>query len=315
MCSWLPERVVLLCAPAVAACGPELVFTHTAALRGRFDAVELGADPADLHHSGGGRVLHRRLPDGEVDAVFQPGMDGVRLLAVEERGGATTALVAARDAAFVWGADGAAEPLIDFAGGAGVRAGGAGGGVWALLQAAPACRLWWLRPGAALEVQALPAAACAAEQLAVDAAGERVFIPGEGGLFVADGAGLSVAAEARGVRIAYEPLTGAVVVGSPGSAEVVAWGPDDGERWRVELPFPVVDLTVLGETGLVVALLLTGDGAAIALLDGATGDGLQSLDLPTVPGGVRAGPVGSTVVTWAPDELHAFRVDAAQLVR
>lgn len=315
MCSWLPERAVYLCAPALAACGPNLVFTHTAALRGRFDAVELGADPATLHHSGGGRVQRRVLPDGAVEAVFQPGVDGVRLLAVEERGGAATALVAARDAAFLWGADGVAEPLIDFAGGAGVRAGGAGGGVWALLQAAPACRLWWLRPGAEPEGQALPAAACAAEQLAVDAAGERAFIPGEGGLFVADGAGLTVSSAAPGGRVAIEPLTGAVVVGAPGSAEVVAWSPDDGERWRVELPFPVMDVTVLGETGLVVALLVTGDGAAIALLDGATGDGLQSLDLPTVPRGVRAGAAGSVVVTWSPDELHAFRVDTTRVDR
>jgi hypothetical protein len=312
----LTRPAALLVGVGLSGCAPDLVFTHTAALRGAFDTVEIGADPADLHHAGGGRVLRRALPDGAVGAVFQPGLAGVRLLAVDERGGAAAALVAARGAAFVWTGAGAEEPLADAAGGSGVRAAAVGGGRWVMLQAAPSCRLWWGRAGDAPVAQALPADACAAGRLALDAAGARAFLPTEAGLYVADGAALARVEAAPGTLVVHEPLTDTAVVGTPGAAEVVAWSAAEGaEAWRVVLPYPVVDLAVLSEPGLVVALLVDGDGAALALLDGATGDGLQSLDLPVVPVGVRASATAGAVVTWSADELHAFRVDATQVQR
>ncbi|MCO4744371.1 MAG: hypothetical protein KC912_06245 [Proteobacteria bacterium] len=99
-----------------------------------------------------------------------------------------------------------------------------------------------------------------------------------------------------------------VYVGATGEHGLTAAGIDGEVVWQTDLPGTLLDIADLGEAGMVVASVESGFGGAIAFLDAATGDLLNSVD---VPAGVQlASADGGTTLTVTSDwETHVYRVD------
>jgi hypothetical protein len=314
-------RTPLLLIGGLAACDGDRVLLHNSVVPGRADAIALGDETLDLHRQlPSGQLQRVATRNGRVLETFDPQLDQVeRLLDLDEVGGGARALAASDDALFVW-ADGVAqEPLrTEPGGGAGILHGAlTDGGVVVIRPPqgdeldddAPPCQAEFLLDDNS--AVPLPAGACTASgALTADPLSAVAWLVTlEGAWVLTPDAAIEI--DTTGDLVAFDPVTGAAVIGTQDGSMVDAFDEEGLPIWEESVEIVghrVIDLTTLGTAGAIAAVTSKGASGTVSLLDATTGDAIVAVGTPAAGRTVSGGGDGKMLALSVGDEVHTFLV-------
>ena len=146
--------------------------------------------------------------------------------------------------------------------------------------------------------------------VAVDRATGTVFAANGAGLTIADAGGDSIVVPGDFDLVAFDGASEAAYASTGGNSEIHALEADGTPRWAADLGGTITSIDDMGPMGAVaVTMEIDGGIGQLVVLDGATGDQLSQIQLPSAPDQVLVGNNGASMAMVLPNEVHFFSVD------
>lgn len=172
-----------------------------------------------------------------------------------------------------------------------------------------ACTMHWLgEHGSTLQLES---AVCDQYTgMTVDPTSGNVFVGHANGIILADALGFSEWLDTGVDTLVWDGVTNVLYVTMDDGRLLLALEDDGQQRWSYIVPSGVTAISHMGPMGAVVAMERgQNDRGILAVYDGVTGDGLESVPTPSAANGLAISPNGSTLAIVVDEYVHLFGVN------